>query len=310
MSDIKLSVRDKKKTRKHKISELNRKKRNSGMLFVLPTVLGLICLTIYPMILSLIYSFTDKQIGHTVNFIKLDNYIELFTQDPLFWKSIIATFKYAFLSVPVVIILSFFIAILLNQKVKGLAFFRTIFYVPTIVPAIANAVLWTWLFNPNFGILNTILEFLHLPTSMWIFSAKSAIPSLVLMRAWEFGGTMIIFLAGLQGIPSTLYEACEIDGGNAFKKLRHITIPLMTPIIFFNLIMLIIGSLQAFSQAYVMTEGGPNYATYFFNYFLYQEAFEFGRMGYASALAWILFIIILAMTMITFKNSKMWVYKD
>ncbi|WP_105615367.1 carbohydrate ABC transporter permease [Vallitalea okinawensis] len=295
---------------KRKLSQLDRRKRNAGLLFVLPTVIGLVGLTIYPMILSLYYSFTDKQIGHSVNFIKLDNYKELLTNDPLFWKSMIATFKYALLSVPVVIILSFFIAILLNQKVKGLPFFRTIFYIPTIVPAIANAVLWMWLFNPNFGVLNTILEFLHLPTSMWIFSAKSAVPSLVLMRAWEFGGTMIIFLAGLQGIPPTLYEACEIDGGSALKKLWYVTIPLMTPIIFFNLVMLIIWSLQAFSQAYVMTEGGPNYATYFFNYYLYQEAFEFGRMGYASALAWILFMIILILTAITFKNSKMWVYKD
>lgn len=295
---------------KQKLSDLNRRKRNAGMLFVLPTVIGLLALTIYPMFLSLIYSFSDKKIGREVHFIGLDNFKELLFNDPVFWKSLAVTLEYALLSVPVVLIISFFIAILLNQKVKGLAIFRTIFYIPTIVPAIANAVLWSWLFNPNFGVLNTILEFLHLPTSMWIFSAKSAIPSLVLMRAWVFGGTMIIFLAGLQGIPSSLYEACEIDGGGAFRKLRHITIPLMTPIIFFNLIMLIIGSLQVFSQAYVMTEGGPNYSTYFFNYYLYQEAFSYGRMGYASSLAWVLFAIILVMTTFTFKWSKMWVYED
>jgi multiple sugar transport system permease protein len=208
------------------------------------------------------------------------------------------------------IIVAFFLAILLNQKVKGLAFFRTVFYLPTIVPLIASSMIWMWLFDPDLGLLNVVLRALHLPESQWIYSEGSVVPTLVLMSLWTVGGTMIIFLAGLQDIPRHYYEAIEIDGGNALHKLMYITIPLTSPTIFFNTIMGFIGGFQVFVQPYVMTQGGPNNSSLFYTFYLFREAFTFSNMGYACAIAWVLFIVVLVFTAFLFKTARKWVYYE
>ncbi|PLS01054.1 carbohydrate ABC transporter permease [Neobacillus cucumis] len=295
---------------KRQSSGIYRMERNWGILFALPAILGFLIFTVGPMIASLFYSLTDWTIGGDMHFIGLENYITLFRTDDLFRKSLFSTTYYSLGSVPIIIIVGFFIAMLLNQKVKGLPIFRTIFYLPVIVPSIANSMLWLWLFNPDFGLFNTILKELHLPTSQWIYDEKTAIPSLILMSSWGVGNIVVIFLAGLQGVPTHLYEAVEIDGGNSWHKLLHVTIPMMTPTIFFNLIMSLIGMFQEFNMAYIMTQGGPNNSTLMYVFYLYRKAFMETKIGYACALAWILFLFIMILTFIVFKSSKGWVYYE
>ncbi|MBX4149111.1 carbohydrate ABC transporter permease [Paenibacillus lautus] len=293
-----------------------RKKRRTqrelyGWLFALPAILGLLIFTLGPMMYSLYMSFTDYTGSNTPSFIGLDNYKRIFGgEDQYFYKSLAVTFYFVILSVPTGIVYSFLLAILLNQNVKGKSIFRTIFYLPSIVPIIAISFIWLWLLNPDLGLANELLRSLGLPGSQWIFGEKSVVPSLALMNLWTTGGTMIIFLAGLQDIPRSLYEAIEMDGGSRLAKLRHITIPMMTPTIFFNLIMGIINGFQVFSQAYVMTNGGPNNASLFYVFYLYREAFQFSRMGSASAIAWVLFAIIMVLTYVVFRTSNKWVYYE
>ncbi|SUA83758.1 binding-protein-dependent transport systems inner membrane component [Paenibacillus macerans] len=282
-----------------------------GWLFAMPAILGLLIFTLGPMIYSLYMSFTDYTGSNSPTFTGLDNYRRMFSgEDQYFYKSLAVTFYFVILSVPTGIIYSFLLAILLNQNVKGKAVFRTIFYLPSIVPIIAISFIWLWLLNPDLGLANELLRSLGLPGSQWIFGEKTVVPSLALMNLWTTGGTMIIFLAGLQDIPRSLYEAIEMDGGTRLDKLRHITIPLMTPTIFFNLIMGIINGFQVFSQAYVMTNGGPNNASLFYVFYLYREAFQFSRMGSASAIAWVLFAIIMILTYVVFRTSNKWVYYE
>ncbi len=282
-----------------------------GWLFAMPAILGLLIFTLGPMIYSLFMSFTDYTGSNSPAFVGLENYKRMFSgEDQYFYKSLAVTFYFVILSVPTGIIYSFLLAILLNQNVKGKAVFRTIFYLPSIVPIIAISFIWLWLLNPDLGLANELLRSLGLPGSQWIFGEKTVVPSLALMNLWTTGGTMIIFLAGLQDIPRSLYEAIEMDGGSRFAKLRHITIPMMTPTIFFNLIMGIINGFQVFSQAYVMTNGGPNNASLFYVFYLYREAFQFSRMGSASAIAWVLFVIIMILTYIVFRTSNKWVYYE
>lgn len=281
-----------------------------GILFALPVITGFFLWTVGPTIASFILSLTRWPTAGSPEFIGLGNYIQMLGRDNLFKKSLGVTTYYAFGSIPLVIIAAFIVAMLLNQKVRGQSIFRTIYYLPSVVPAVAGAVLWLWLFNPNFGLLNYILSIFGLPELMWIYDETQVIPSFIVMSIWAMGGTMLIFLAGLQGIPNSLFEAIEIDGGNWWNKFRHITVPMMTPVIFFNLVMGIIGSFQIFNQAYIMTDGGPNNASLFFVYYLYLNAFRYGKMGYACALAWILFLAILALTLIVFKSSSYWVFYE
>ncbi len=276
----------------------------------LPAILGFLLWNIGPMIASLVISFTEWSVVSSPKFVGLANLDRMFNKDPLFWKSLYVTAYYTFMSVPAVIASAFLVATILNQEVKGLALFRTIFYLPSVVPAVANAVLWLWLFNPDFGLLNTALGNFGIRKSMWIYDEASVIPSLVLMSVWGMGNTMIIFLAGLQGVPRQLYEAAEIDGANLLQRWLHITLPMVSSVVFFNLVMGLIGTFQVFSQAYVMTEGGPNNSSLFLVYYLFQNAFQYGRMGYASAIAWILFLIVLAFTLLVFKSSPAWVYYE
>lgn len=296
-----------------RVEKKRRSYRNelTGILFALPAILGLLIFTFGPMVFSLYMSFTDYSGSTTPTFIGLANYIRMFSgEDQYFYKSLGVTIYFVALSVPTGIIYSFFLALLLNQNIKGKAIFRTIFYLPSIVPIIAISFIWLWLLNPDLGLANEILRLVGLPGSQWIFGERSVIPSLALMNLWTTGGTMIVFLAGLQDVPKSLYEALEIDGGSRWDKLRHITIPMMTPVIFFNLVMGIINGFQVFSQAYVMTNGGPNNASLFYVFYLYREAFQFSRMGSASAIAWVLFVIIMLLTLAVFKTSRKWVYYE
>jgi len=293
-------------------SKMSKEKRNIiyGLLFASPVILGFIIFVLGPMIASGYFSLTDYNIAGSPKWIGFDNYEKLFSgKDPFFYKSLLVTAIYVFLSVPIQIIVALLIAMLLNKDVKGKGIFRTIFYLPTIVPIAASSMVWIWLMDPDLGLFNTILRAVGLPTSKWIFDEKTVIPSLIIMSLWTIGTTVIIFLAGLQGVPKQLYEAVDIDGGNVFHKFINITIPMITPTLFFNLVMGFINGFQVFIQAYIMTSGGPNNASLFFTFYLYKEAFTNFRMGNACALAWILFIIISIFTLIIFRTSK-WVYYE
>ncbi|WP_208920545.1 carbohydrate ABC transporter permease [Paenibacillus uliginis] len=297
---------------KQKSKRRERKAIWYGLLFTAPAILGFILFTAGPMIASLVLGLTDYSVfKDQISFVGLENFSAMFSgQDEYFYKSLSATFYFVILRVPAVIIISFMIALLLNMNIKARALFRTIIYLPSIVPAVASAMIWLWLLNPDLGLVNTVLEWLHLPTSNWLFSESTVIPSVVLTTLWGIGGTVIIFLAGLAGIPKSYYEAIDVDGGGWFRKLTTITIPMVTPTIFFNAVMTIISSFQVFNEAYILTQGGPNNKSLFYVYYLWKTAFTNTEMGYASALAWVLFIIILFFTFLVFKTSKSWVYYE
>ncbi|WP_274649243.1 carbohydrate ABC transporter permease [Paenibacillus humicola] len=280
----------------------------AGYLFTLPVILGLLLWTIGPMMASLVISFTNWQVFDVLRWVGIRNYDKIFTSDLFFYKSILVTLYYAFGSVVTTSIASILLGTLMNLGLKRIAILRTILYMPTIVPAVASSFLWIWLFNPDFGLLNTVLSVFGIPKQQWIFDESSAVPSLIFMHLWSSGSGALIILAGLKDVPKHLYEAVEIDGGNWLHKFFFVSLPMITPVIFFNLIMGFIGSLQAFTQAYVMTSGGPNNATLFYAYFIYREAFVNNNFGYACALAWILFWIIAVLTAFIFKSSKGWVF--
>jgi multiple sugar transport system permease protein len=280
-----------------------------GYLFIAPWLAGLLLFTLGPIVVSLYLSMTNYEVVKAPVFTGLANYKFLF-QDRLFWQALRVTTTYVLISVPLGLVLSFAVAMLMNQKLRLLGLWRTIFYVPNLVPIIASSVLWLWLFNPQFGLFNVLLQYAGIEGPNWLGHTQWALPSLILMSLWGVGGPMLIYLAGLQGIPTDLYEAAEIDGAGAWTKFWAVTIPMMTPVIFFNLILGMIAAFQTFAQAFVMTEGGPRYATLFYVLYLYQNAFQFFRMGYAAALAWILFIIIFALTVLVFRSSAAWVYYE
>ena len=296
--------------RRRSSSGMERMERRWGIALGLPAMLGFLAFTIGPMLASAWISLTDWNIYTGASYIGTDNYTEMFTGDPLFWKSLWVTLYYAFASVPLVLLTGFAAAMLLNADVRGKSVFRTIFYLPVLVPLIANTVLWTWLFNPDFGLFNSLLDQFSLPTSQWLYDPDTVIPSLILMAVWGFGNATVIFLAGLQGVPTHLYEAVEVDGGGWWQKLRNVTLPMMTPTIFFNLVIGMIGAFQSFVEAYSMTDGGPNNSSLFYVLYLYRTAFSESRMGYASALSWFLFIIILVLTVLIFRSARSWVYYE
>jgi len=289
-----------------------RKAIRYGLLFTLPATLGFALFLLGPMIASFVLGLTDYNVfKDSTRFIGFDHYARLFSgDDELFAKSLKSTFYFVVLKVPVTIVVSFAIALLLNLNLKGRAVFRTIVYLPSIVPAVATAMIWMWLLNPDLGLVNTLLSELRLPTSQWLYAEGSVIPSVVLTTMWGIGGTVVIFLAGLSGIPNQYYEAIEVDGGGRWHKLRHITIPMVSPTIFFNTIMTIIGSFQVFNEAYILTQGGPNNASLFYVFYLWRTAFRDTEMGYASALAWIMFAVILLFTLFVFRTAKSWVHYE
>ena len=280
-----------------------------GYLFVSPWIIGFVAFTLWPFLQSIYLSFTRYNIVSPAKWVGTANYRMLLTQDPLFWQSAWVTIKFAIVSVPLGIFFGIALALLLNINVKGIAAFRTIFYLPSIVPTVATSVLFIWILNPNLGLINRTLGLAGIKGPAWLSTAPWAFYSLIMMALWGVGGSMIIYLAGLKDIPVHLYEAATIDGANAFRKMRHITVPMMTPVIFFNLIMGIIGAFQYFTQAYVITPtGGPEDSTYFYSLYLYNRAWKYLDMGYASAMAWMLFLVIIVMTGIVFRSQRRWVH--
>jgi len=282
-----------------------------GWVFAGPAILGFLIFTAGPMLVSLYLSFTDSRLGITGSWIGIENYTHILTVDVFFRISIRVTLLFVAMAVPVNLVTSFSVALLLNTDgLKGVRFFRTFVYLPSIVPAVATAFLWMWLLNPTRGLLNVMLNSIGIEGSQWIYGEASALPSLVMMAVWGIGANMVIYLAGLQGVPRSMYEAIEVDGGGVFTKFWFCTLPRMTPTIFFTLVMGIIGNLQAFFQAFMMTEGGPNNATLFYAYHIFRTAWANARMGQASALAWILFLVVMFLTAIVFLTSKKWVYYE
>ncbi len=282
-----------------------------GYLFLMPWLIGFFGLFLGPGLASLYLSLTKYDVLSSPEFLGVANYVKMFTEDDLFWPSLLRTFYYAGVGVPLGVIGSMFLSILLNNKLRGISVYRTLFFMPSLVPIVASVVLWKWLLNADFGIVNQVLGNLGVADPPGWFSERSwAIPSLIFMGLWQgIGGTrMIIFLAGLQGIPEELYEAASIDGANAWHRMRHVTIPMLTPTIFFNMILGIIGGLQVFTAAFVATEGGPGFATWFYSLHLYKQAFDYWNMGYASALAWFFAVIIVSLTFWQLRLSKRWVF--
>lgn len=280
-----------------------------GWLFILPWLLGFLFFTAGPMLASVILSFMEWEILTPATWVGLANFRQML-RDTLFFKSLYNTAFYTFLGVPLYLVASLIMALLLNLPLRGTSIYRTFFFVPSLTPAVANALLWVWIFSPDFGLANYFLQTVGLPPQKWLFDVNLAKPSLILMGLWGIGSQMIIFLAGLQGIPQVLYEAAHIDGANNWQRFWNITLPMLSPTIFFNLVIGIIGSFQVFTTAFIATEGGPQNATLFYVLYLWRNGFDYFKMGYGSALAWVLFLIVLILTLIQFKVARRLVYYE
>jgi len=284
--------------------------RLTGYTLVSPWLLHLLLLTLVPLSASLYYSFCDYQIVKAPVFWGVRNYTTLFSKDRLFIKSLQNTAFMVLCGVPVNMVAGLGIALLMNTKVRGRAIFRTMYYLPSQVSGVAFAMLWGWLLNPRYGVVSIMLGKVGIKAPLWLGDPDWVKPAFILMGLWGVGGSMIIWLAGLQSIPEVFYEAAQIDGANRLRRFRSITLPLLSPTIFFVLTTSIIGTFQIFTQAYVLTQGGPVDASLFYALYLYQQAFQFFKMGYASAMAWVLFIIIMSLTLLQLKLGKSWVYYE
>ena len=301
MKAIKYTVNNQKK---------KRLKDYRGLFFIMPWLIGFLFLQLYPFLASLYYSFTQYSVLGQPKFIGLDNYIRLFTIDPDFKKSIMVTMKYALISVPSKLFFALIVALILNMRLKGINGFRTVYYIPSILGgSVAVSALWRLMFMSD-GILNKLLELIGLPSVNWLGQAGTAMFTICLLQVWQFGSSMVLFLAALKQIPVDLHEAASIDGAGKVKRFFYITLPIITPIVFFNLIMQTINALQNFTSAFVITNGGPLKSTYLIGMKLYTEGFSNFKMGYASAISWILFAIILIFTLFIFKSSDAWVYYE
>lgn len=292
---------------------LSRLQRREALLFYLlisPWLINFLVLSVGPVISSFYLSFTSYDIVKPAVFVGLANYEHMFTADPDYLQSLRVTLIWVVAGVPLRLVTALIFAVLLNQKIVGIGLFRTIVYLPSVVSGVAVAILWTWVLQPQFGLLNYFLHLIGLSGPQWLASPTWALPGFIVMSLWSTGATMIIFLAGLQGIPLELYEAAAIDGAGKFRQLLAITVPMITPVILFNLIIQIISSFQVFTQAFIMTNGGPANATLFYVLLLYRVAFQFNQMGYASAMAWVLFIIVLILTLVVFRSSERWVHYE
>jgi len=287
-----------------------RKETLWGWILVSPLALGLTIWVAFPLGVALSMSLFKWNMISAPTFIGLQNYAFMFAGDHLFWQSLSVTLVYTLTSVPLQMLVAFSAALLLNAKAKGQGVFRTIFYLPALIPTMVSTALWLFLYNPQYGLFNLILDKLGLPTSMWIRDSGTVIPSLIIMSLWSIGNVVVIFLAGLQGIPKELEEACVIDGGNWWHRMRAVILPQMSPIVFYNLVMGIIGGLQTFTQPYIMTNGGPSNSSLTLMLHLYKQAFQFSKMGYANALAVVLLILTMAASLLVFRSAKSWVYYE
>ena len=281
-----------------------------GYLFLLPWLIGLLAFIIGPIFVSLYISFTQYDVISPPQWIGLENYRNALFSDPLFWPSVLRTLLYSIIVVPLGLLGSLLLAALLNRQVIGIGMFRTAFFLPSLTPTVALALLWVWLFDPNYGVINTVLESFGIAGPGWFASAQWALPAVILTTLWAGwgGSTMLIFLAGLQGVERSLLEAADIDGASSLTKFWHVTLPMITPTIFFNFVLGVIAAMQVFTVAYVATEGGPRYATWFLALHIYNQAFKYFQMGYGSALAWLFVIVLLAFAIIQLRTSRSWVY--
>jgi multiple sugar transport system permease protein len=293
-------------------SNISPRARREAIVFylcVLPWFLGFIIFIAYPTARSIYLSFTNYQIGREPVLTGTTNFVRLYN-DGDFWQSLRVTSLYVLGAVPGQSLIALGIAMLLAQKIRGISIWRTIYFLPSVISAVAIAVLWFYVFNPEFGLVNTLLASIGIRGPGWVFSEDWALITLVFMNWWTIGGQMVIYLAGLKGIPDVLYEAVEIDGGGSWAKFRHVTIPMLSPVILFNLVLGFIAAFQVFEGPLVLTNGGPNKATLTYMLNLYNQAFQFGNLGYASALALVLFAIILVLTLLIIRSSALWVYYE
>ncbi|MBG9589481.1 carbohydrate ABC transporter permease [Cytobacillus firmus] len=304
--------------KKGKVSSHRRLSRQTrenifGYLFISPWIIGFLGLTLGPLLFSLFASFTDYNITSKMNFIGLDNFKRMFTIDDLFKTSLWNTLYYVLFSVPLTTAGAIFLSVLLNQKVKGMKFFRTLYYLPAILSGVAVYFLWMQLLSPSTGLVNTFLAWFGIEGPAWLFDPEWTKPALLMMKMWSVGGGMLLYLASLQGVSNSLYEAADLDGAGVMQKFFYITLPMISPIIFFDVLTSTIGSFQIFQEAYVMTEngsGGPGNSLLFYNLHMWNNAFEVFDMGYASAMAWLLFIVVMILTIINMKIGKKWVHYE
>lgn len=284
------------------------KRKYQAYLYILPWILGFAILQLYPFVSSFIYSFTDYTVGAKATFQGLANYKKLFTQDKEFWNSLKVTILFALYTVPGKLIMALAVAMFLNRDLKGINLIRTLYYIPSLFGgSVAVALLWRLMFLDN-GVINAILSALHLPVIQWLGDTRYALRTICMLEIWQFGSSMVMFLAALKQVPRSLYEAAEIDGAGKVTRFFHITLPQISPIIFFNLINQTIQALQNFTSAQVITEGGPLKSTYVLGLKLYKEGFSYFKMGYASAISWVVFAAIMIFTLAIFASSKLWVH--
>jgi multiple sugar transport system permease protein len=293
-----------------KIAKMKRSNTITAYLFLTPAILGLLFLTIFPILGVFGISLTNWSGLEPPKFIGINNFIQIFTSDFYFQKSVVATLYFAIGAVITGIIYSFFAALMLNQRIPGRGIWRSILFLPYIVPIIGSSVVWSWMYEANFGIFNYVLNFFGFDKIQWLQDEKFAMPSIILMMVWMSGNLIVIFLAGLQGVPKTYMEAVEVDGGNFWHKFRHVTLPMMSPIIFYNFLMSLIVNLQGFVPAYAITKGGPSDSTLLMVYLMYREGFMQNNFGHAGALSVLFFLFIAALTGVIFATSRLWTFYE
>lgn len=293
----------------HGLSRRDRRALVTGILFISPWIIGFLAFRLYPFFASLYYSFTFFPILQSPKWIGLDNFRDLLS-DPRFITSLYNSTYYAVFAVPLGTVVGILLAMLLNMRVRGLSTFRTIFFLPSITPVVASAIVWLWMFNPRNGIVNLVLELVGIRGPSWLGSPEWSKPALILMSLWSLGGAVVIYLAALQSVPRELLEASELDGASARQRIWYVTLPMISPVILFNVITGLIGAFQYFTEVHVMTggTGSPAESTLMMSIYLWQTAFQFFKMGYASAQAWVLFLIIIAFTALLFRISGRLVY--
>lgn len=289
---------------------MKRREARNFYLYTAPWRIGFFVLTLYPIVYSFYLMFTDMNLTGVGKFIGLENLKYAFTDDPLFIKAFINTLKYVVMFVPSSIILAFFVSLLLSKKVKGLGFFRTAFYIPYITSGVAVTILWGWIYQKDYGIINYVLSLFGIKGVNWLGDKNIAMISIVILSLWTIGNNIIIMLAGIQDIPQSYYESAQIDGAGAIRQIFSITLPLCTPTIYFNLIVTIIAAFQVFQQPLILTNGGPLNSTYTAAIHMYNNGFLYGKMGYASMMAWSLFVVIMVITLVVISTSKYWVFYD
>lgn len=282
----------------------------AGFMFISPWIVGFVFLMLGPMVFSFVISFFEWNMLGTPEYLGLDNYLHMFAKDPFYMRALAVTFTYVSITVPLQVIFAIVLAMLLNHAKRGVKVYRALFYLPSLVQGVALALIWQWMYNNDFGLINYLLSKFGVPKVEWLTNPDTALPSLMIMALWGIGSSMVLYLAAAQSVSSELYEAASIDGANAFRKFWSITLPMITPTILFNIITALIAAFQTVVQAYVMTGGGPAKATYFYSLHVYQSAFVHFEMGYSSAMAWVMFAFILIVVGLILKSSKYWVYYE